>query len=73
MKDKIYNEFKIRVDRKVEVKRIRRGYYESKDVFFWISIKEPDGSEVDCGVQATGNYRRDLKKVFKKIQEALYL
>jgi len=72
MKDKTYNEFKIKVDKVVDVKKIGVGEYENTDRFYLVDIKHFGGG-IAFGVKASGKHKRDLRKVFHRIMEELHI
>jgi len=72
-KERIYNEFGIKIKRVVDVKKISKGFYESIDKFYLVDIKESGGSGISFTIEASGIYGKDLRKVFKTIQKELHL
>lgn len=68
MKHTLYN-IKITLERSTKKAKY---YTDYKDEWFFVQIK--DGThKIEFAVQATDNRGKDLKKVFKKIQEELHL
>lgn len=74
MKDKTFQDFKIKVDLVREVKKIEAGYYAYKDKMYLVEIKYPyRGGGMAFSVKATGDRSKDLRKVFKTIMKNMYL
>ncbi len=70
-KEQTFNELKIKIDKVREVIG-GKGNYAHKDKMYLIDIKRFGGG-IAFSVKATGHCGRDLRKVFRRIQEELHL
>ncbi|MDD2904132.1 MAG: hypothetical protein PHU44_17030 [Syntrophales bacterium] len=73
MKDKRLNELRIKIDLLRSVKKIGSGSYELKDKMFLIDIGQGGFVRMAFSVKASGNHNKDLRKVFRKIQEQIHI
>lgn len=73
MSEKTFLEYTIKIRIVKDKKRIGAGGWKYKDKFYLVDIKTYGGGGVSFGIQATGNYGRDLRKVFREIKENLHL
>jgi len=70
--ERTFNEYKIKIDRVVDVKKLGKGDYENIDKFYLVDIKHFGGG-IGFAVKATGHYGRDMRKVLRRIKEELHL
>ena len=71
MKSQIHNELKIKIDLERSVKKIGRTK-EFTDRFYFVRIQDICGL-ICFAVKASGNYKRDMGAIFRKIKSELHL
>ena len=72
LKDQQFRDYTIKIDRVRSVKTISRYSKEYTDKMFLVDIKYICGG-IGFAVPITKHYGKSLKRLFKKIQEALHL
>ena len=72
----IHRYYTIKIDLEREAKRIPYGT-EYKDKFWIIDVinggQFAKNGGTSFGVEATGDYQKDMRKIFNQIEEVLYL
>ncbi len=73
MKDQRFRYLTIKIDLIRNVKKAGNRMWEYKDKMFLVDIKENCGGIAFSVQKLSGNYGRDLRKVFREIQKELHL
>ncbi len=73
IKEITFTEYKIIIKKVYDRKKIEAGQWENIDKMYLIDIKNSYGGGIGFAVKYGENWGKNLRKVFKRIQEELHL